>query len=134
MSYNNRNQSVSQYVPSKKKIAFFSAWIISIVIIVGLVQSIWNLWHKQDLLSSAQRELVLERKQNAFLEKELKRIQSPQFLEEQARNKLFLGKEGEKTVVIPKEMLKNATSSGNVQNQEIQNWQQWLDLFFGSKK
>jgi cell division protein FtsB len=111
-----------------KKAAFVLIVLILLFIINGLLHSIYDLWHKQDLLISAQKDLEKERFQNQKLKAELSYAQTPQFIEEQAHNKLFLVKPGEQEVLIAPD-LKNK-SQPQKQAQDIPNWQKWLQLFF----
>jgi cell division protein FtsB len=95
----------------------------------GLLHSIYDIWHKQDLLTSAQKQLDHEKLENQKLKAELSYAQTPQFLEEQAHNKLFLVKPGEQEVLISPDLKnKNQTQKSNQQNTPT--WQQWLKLFF----
>ncbi len=110
-----------------KKVLFFVILIVSLLIIKNLVFSIYNLWQKQYLIVSAQRELEWEKEQNKTLKGKLTYAASPEFVEEEARNKLFLVKEGEKEILLP------PISSQNQDKKPVSekaNWQKWLDLFF----
>lgn len=111
-----------------KKILFFAVLIGSFLIINNLVRSISDLWRKQDLIEQAKIDVVKEKKDNQKLKEQLSKAQSEQFIEEQARNKLFLVKPDEKLVVIPQDLLK--TASPSAPPPPLPNWQQWLKLFF----
>jgi cell division protein FtsB len=111
-----------------KKIAFILVVLILLFIINGLAHSIYDIWHKQDLLTSAQKELIQEKLKNQKLKAGLSYVQTQQFIEEQAHNKLFLVKPGEQEVLIS-QVLKNKNQPQK-QNQNIPNWQKWLKLFF----
>ena len=95
----------------------------------GLLHSIYDIWHKQDLLTAAQKTLDREKLLNQKLKGELSYAQTPQFLEEQAHNKLFLVKPGEQEVLISPNLIKGQNQPQK-QNQNIPNWQKWLNLFF----
>lgn len=112
-----------------KRISFFIILLVLFFIILQLSTSIYTLWHKQDVLSSAQQELQQEKQEHARLQKELRTVQSPQFFDEEARNKLLLVKPGESDVLIDQGLLQ---ASGSAQKKEAAKpyWQQWLDLFF----
>lgn len=84
-----------------KKIIFFSILIGSFFIIRELVQSTYSLWQKQDLLTSAQKQLERQKEENRQLKEELKAVQNQQFVEEQARDKLMLVKPGEERIILP---------------------------------
>jgi len=112
-----------------KKAAFILIVLILLFIINGLLHSIYDLWHKQDLLTSAQKDLERAQSQNKKLKGELSAVNSPQFIEEQAHNKLFLVKPGEQEVLIAPD-LKNQNQTSKPVKQNIPNWQKWLQLFF----
>ncbi len=111
-----------------KKIIFIIVLVTSLVIIGNLIGSIYTLWHKQDLLTQAQKELQQERNENKSLKKQLQIVNSQSFLEEEARNKLFLVKSGEQEVLINQELL--TPTQPPVKQETRSNWQQWVSLFF----
>lgn len=111
-----------------RKAAFILIVLVLLFIINGLAHSIYDLWHKQDLLTSAQKELSQEKLQNQKLKAGLSYVKTQQFIEEQAHNKLFLVKPGEQEVLIS-QVLKNKNQPQK-QDQNIPNWQKWLHLFF----
>lgn len=101
--------------------------IIALVLIInGLAHSIYDLWHKQDLITSAQKNLENERTRNEKLKNDLQIAQTPEFVENQARDKLFLTKEGEKEVLITKKEVKADVKK----TPNIPNWKKWLSLFW----
>ncbi len=110
-----------------KKTIVIVICLISIFIIHGLVRSIVTLWEKKEVFSAAQEELVRVKEENRRLKQQQKIVQNPTFLEEQARNKLFLVKTGEKIVLLPsqtpqKEQIKK--------RQAVFPFMQWLQLFW----
>jgi cell division protein FtsB len=111
-----------------KRIAFVLLVIVLLLIINGLIHSIFDLWQKQDLLTSAQKELNLEQLKNTKLKSNLSYVQSQQFIDVEARNKLFLAKPGEQQVFISSD-LTNANKEVT-KREDIPNWQKWLQLFF----
>lgn len=111
-----------------KKAAFIFTVIVLILIINSLIHSIYGLWNKQDLLISAQKELEAEKLKNQKLKAEFSYTQTPQFIDEQAHNKLFLVKPGEQRVLISQNLL-NKTSQEKAKD-NMPNWQKWLNLFF----
>jgi cell division protein FtsB len=109
-----------------KKTFFLIIVIVFLLFINNLVHSIYDIWSKQDLLNQAQKELTTEESKNQKLKAELSYVQTPKFVEEEARNKLFLVKPGEQEVLIAN----NATQSSKIQVKQSPNWQKWLNLFF----
>lgn len=108
-----------------KKIAYVLTIIGLLLIINGFFHSIYDLWHKQDLVESAKKELSFETEKNQKLKAQLQYAQTPEFLEEQAHDKLFMQKPGEQTVIFSQ--VPQVESSKKAVN--IPNWQQWLNLF-----
>ncbi len=112
-----------------KRIIYILFIILSIAIIASLINSIYALWHKKDLLVQAQNQLAEEKKRHNELEKRLSVVKSPLFVEEEARNKLFLVKPGESELLIPSDSLPKTQQGVKSTKQDKPNWQQWLDLF-----
>lgn len=114
-----------------KKVFLLTSIILAVIIINNFVQSVYNLWRKQDLLTQAQNQLNAEQKEHEQLKKQLSVVKSQQFIEEQARDKLFFVKPGEKSVVIPQNLLlptKEPVKKTMVKTKA--NWQLWVELFF----
>ena len=111
-----------------KKAIFIFTVIVLGIIINNLLHSIYDLWHKQDLLTSAKKELDTEKLKNSKLKGELSYTETQQFLDETARNKLFLAKPGEKQVLVSKNLIKIDNQNLNIDR--TQNWQKWLQIFF----
>ncbi len=109
-----------------KKFLQIVAIIVLVLIINGLAHSIYDLWHKQDLITSAEQNLEREKERNEKLKSDLKIAQTPEFIESEARNKLFLTKEGEKEVLVPKKQVLSEVKK----EPEKANWQKWLNLFW----
>ncbi len=110
-----------------KKILQIGAIIILLLIINGLARSIYDLWNKQDLLTLAKKTLEEEKLKNKKLKGELSYVESPEFIEREARNKLFLVKPGEKEILISQKSSQEAKLKKEV---NIPNWKKWLNLFF----
>lgn len=111
-----------------KKALFIFTVIVLTIIINNLLRSIYDLWHKQDLLTTAQKSLDSEKLKNAKLKGELTYVESRQFVDETARNKLFLAKPGEKQVLISKDLIN--LNKEEQKNRSLPNWQKWFNLFF----
>jgi len=111
-----------------KKAAFILTVIVLALIINSLIHSIYDLWNKQDLLTSAQKELEAQKLKNQKLKGELSYVQTRQFIEEEAHNKLFLVKPGEQQVLISKNLIDQNEAKKAKEN--LPNWQKWLNLFF----
>lgn len=113
-----------------KKIIFFTIIIVSFFIINNLVHSIYTLWQKQNLVVTAKKELEREKEENQELKRKLSLAKDPNFIEEEARNRLFLTKPGENVIVIPTEAIKSNPARQKNSADTRQNWEKWRDLFF----
>lgn len=125
MAYNITKLSSTSTV---KKVAYFITIIVCIVIINGLIRSIYDLWNKQDLVVNAKEDLASEKQKNQELKAQLSYVQSTNFVEEEARNKLFMVRPGESGVIVPEELLKKKEEKVVI---ITPNWQQWINLFVG---
>lgn len=112
-----------------KKILFFGALIGSLIIINNLVRSTYTLLQKRNLVIHAQDELDKQKNYNQELKGKLAQVKTPQFIEEEARNKLFLSKPGEGIIVIPTGALQASPSAVPTPQDTRPNWQKWVDIF-----
>ena len=115
---------------SIKKIVYLGVVILSLFIINGLVHSIYSLWQKQGLVANARQDLEKEQLKNKHLKDELAQTSNRQFIEEEARDKLFLAKPGEKIIVIPSTYLQASPSVSLTPSNTLPNWEKWWELFF----
>jgi cell division protein FtsB len=87
----------------------------------------YDIWQKKDYIMQAQKELSLQKQENQRLKSALSYSQTQEFIEKQARDKLFMVKKGEQKVLIqqeaenPQDLLKKDNGS---------NWKKWWNLFF----
>lgn len=112
-----------------KRIIFIVVIIIFVFIINNLVQSIYGLWQKQDLIVSAQKELERERVENEKLKKRLAEVKGDHFIEQEARDRLLLVKPGEDVVVLPRDLIAGSREAQRQPQNIKPNWLQWWELF-----
>jgi cell division protein FtsB len=110
-----------------RKLSFVVILLIGLLVINNLVRSIYGLWQKRALIEDAKRELSIEKQKYVALSEQMKEVGSPSFLEEEARNKLFLVKPGEEVVIVPREEKKEIYTTKKVKEKAI--WEQWLSYF-----
>lgn len=105
--------------------------IIAVLIFTyNLLGQISNSLRSQDRLSEQANAVLQLEAENRELKERLINIQSPEFIEQQARNKLGLAKPGEILVIIPDEKLKSVLSaSESAKAVRLPNWQGWLKVF-----
>lgn len=112
-----------------KKIIFFLTVFFLLFVIGNTIVSLVSLWSKKDLLVRTQKQLVREQQEHQKLLEQYQQVNTPAFLEEEARNKLFLGKPGDVEVILP-----TASVSGEQRQQIVGSepvWLQWWNVFFG---
>lgn len=113
-----------------KKIALGLIILISLVVAYNLLTQIMEAAKYGERLSQAAETVYKLETKNKELKKKLSQIQSPEFIEEQARNKLGLSKQGETVVIIPEEKLKQVLGTTESAQIRLPNWLGWLKVFF----
>lgn len=101
--------------------------IIGLLLIVNLTRSLSQLVKSWEKMDQVKKEITMTQKKNEELKAKLEKVQSQEFIEEVARNKLGLAKEGEVVVILPA-IEPEATKAAEEKN--IPNWQKWWKLFF----
>lgn len=114
-----------------KKIVLIAIVIIGLVIAYNLINRIIEATKSGDRLSEAANTVYKLEAKNKELKEKLARIKSVEFVEQQARDKLGLGKKGETLVIIPEETLRLVLgASSSAKEARLPNWQGWLSLFW----
>ncbi len=113
-----------------KKIVLGVVVLIILVIGYNLITQIMAATKSGERLSQAADVVYKLETKNRELKKQLAQIQSPDFLEEQVRNKLGLAKKGETLVVIPEEKIKQVLGASSSVQVRFSNWLGWLKVFF----
>lgn len=106
---------------------------LGLIIIGILVRNIVSLARVQERLHKAQTKLEQERQEQALLKATKERINSAEFIEFQARNKLGYAKSDEVVVVLPdpeflRSLVQPLSEETLMSNQP--NWKLWLEVFF----
>jgi cell division protein FtsB len=109
-----------------KKIIFIVTVVILILIINNLVHSVYDIWQKKDYISQAQKELDFQKQENQRLKSALSYSQTSEFIEKEARDKLFMVKKDEQKVLVPQDL----GNSQGVREDNEPNWKKWWNLFF----
>ncbi len=119
----------------------FKRLVISVVLVVGslfliwsLARQTWGLWQagkNVDLAQNELKELLLE---NQALKEQLVRVQSPDFIEKEAKDKLDYVTAGEVVVVLPQKQPVLKLDNPTISTQETTpepNWRRWYQALFG---
>jgi cell division protein FtsB len=114
----------------KKKLIPSLIIIFSLYLIVSLSREIFDLIQKEKIIGKEQLKLEELKVETQVLKEQLDYVQSEEFVEKEAREKLGMTKPGETVVILPedfKEMVDQ--SQGVIEPKEVPNWKQWLGLF-----
>lgn len=111
----------------KKRLLQVIFSLIGIGLIVKITGNIFRLIKAGEQIKLAEeRVLKLEKEKKELLEK-YQYYQSPEFVEEEARNKLNMARPGETIVILPP----NASKfSSPPPKENLPNWKKWWQLFF----
>lgn len=114
-----------------KKLIYGILILIALIIAYNLVLQIVQAIKSGERLSEATDKVYQLQIQNKELKKKLTKIQSPDFIESQARDKLGLSKKGETVVIIPEQILNLVLgASSSAQTTRLPNWLGWFRVFF----
>lgn len=113
-----------------KKISLAVIILISLIIAYNLITQTFEATKSGERLSQAAETVYKLQAKNENLKKKITQIQSPEFIEEEVRNKLGFAKKGETVVIIPEEKLKLVLGASSAAQIRLPNWLGWLKLFF----
>ncbi len=111
---------------------------VSAILVVNLSRSIWDLWRRRDIVVERQNVLRRLEIEHQRLKDELTYSESPLFIEQEARNRLGLAREGEAVILLPKSQIpstkslprRQAGQTNEEKEEVIPNWKKWWRLFF----
>ena len=114
-----------------KKITITFFILITSIIAFNLLKQISDTLKSSERLSGMVDDIQKLEIKNKELKKKLTDVKSPEFVEEQARNKLGLVKGGETVVIIAQERIKQILgSSSSAKEAKLPNWLGWLKVFW----
>lgn len=113
----------------KNKFFFGLVILFLFSLIVNFSGQIIRTWKAGRKLADLETELFRLEEKNRELQTELKRVQGADFIEEEAREKLGMAKEGEKIVILPTSIPGELSEDFSNQPQPKSNWRRWWELF-----
>lgn len=122
------NITKSNPASTAKTILFIIGVIVCLVIINVLARSIYDTWRKKDLVVKAKTNLAQEKEENRKLKLQLSMVNDPNFVEKEARDKLFLVKPGESGVIVPQDLVNKKEKKEVI---IVPIYQQWINLLIG---
>lgn len=116
----------------RRKVITFIILIVGISLIVNLSRDIARLLRSGKQVEKAQRKVEELKREHEELVKRKEYLQSPEFIEEEARNKLNMSREGETIVILPPnvEELVGFLEEETGEEEQLPNWKRWWKLFF----
>lgn len=110
----------------KNKLLYWILVGVMGVFTVRLGGSVWRLWKAGERIKQAETDVRKQEAENQDLKKRLVEVQSPEFIEKEAREKLGLGKPGEEIVVLPKVPIVPVILAVPESN-----WRKWWKVYVG---
>ena len=105
--------------------------IFGLFLCIGLLRSIVENFQRTDLVGERETVLQKEEQRNAELRNQLKAATSAAFIEQQARNKLGLVRQGDTVILIgPSSQPQNSLGVNGSGETNLSRWQKWWSLFF----
>ncbi|MBM3205399.1 septum formation initiator family protein [Candidatus Shapirobacteria bacterium] len=104
--------------------------LVGIGLIVSLSRNIFKLLKAADELNLAEQKVKQLEQESADLAQKKEFYQSEAFIEQEARNKLNMTKEGETVVILPPNLKQVLGEKENLPTEPLPNWRQWWNLFF----
>ena len=103
--------------------------IAGISLIVNLSKDIMRLLRSGDELKLAEQKVIELEEERVLLKEKKEYYQSEEFVEEVARNKLNMSKEGETIVILPEDVQGILGTKNSQMPEFIPSWKQWINLF-----
>ena len=107
------------------KLRFYIITFVCLFIIINTVRSLGDLYKAQGRLVETKRELAEAQANQKKLLAQKNWVESDKFVEEQARNKLGMGRPGETVIILPESLQQ---STGRAAVTEEANWKKWVAL------
>lgn len=101
---------------------------ISVYLVVGLGRQVWSTIQSSRRIDQAPFQLEREKQRNQQLQKEISYLESDDFVEKEARDKLGMARRGETVVIVAKDLAEQA-SSRLLEREALPNWYRWWQLF-----
>jgi len=103
--------------------------MVGVGLIVSLSRDILRLLKSAQQLKLTQQRMEQFEKESENLAQKKEYYQSGAFVEEEARNKLNMAKEGETIVILPPNIKEVLGEKESLDIKPLPHWRQWLNLF-----
>ena len=107
-----------------RKFFFYTVILIfSSYFLINTLRILYHLYNVENSIANSRTELKEIQKENTDLKKQLSEVQSPYFLEKEARDKLLLKGPNEEVFVAPQ-----IKKSAEKPEENLPNWKKWEKL------
>ena len=113
-----------------KKVSIVIGILIILILSLNIIGQIINTLKSGERIDQATEKLHKMEVENRNLKNKLENVKSNDFIEEEARNKLGLAKEGEIIVIIPDETIDLILGKKKAEIVRLPNYLGWWKLFF----
>lgn len=131
MYYGHRFLKLSRGSMNKEKrkfnLKYLAYFLIILMLIFGLGKSWVSLKARLNLIKDARIRLLEEQKKSEDLKRDLAKSESPDYIEQQAREKLNMSKEDELVILMPTPFMPPSPIPTPIDT--FANWEKWLRLF-----
>ena len=102
-------------------------WVtLGVLLAVRTGGVVWRLYKAGERVNEAKLELSEASRVNGELKAKLDEVNSPEFVEREAREKLGYGREGEVILLLPEQERESSYAKAT---EDKPNWRKWWDLY-----
>lgn len=94
-----------------------------------LGKSLWELSRAGGRVVQSQQQLTTLQQEGRMLSDRLKEVQTPDFVEKEARDVLGMQKPGETVLIVPTVSLPPTNNEKQDSSRPLANWEKWISLF-----
>lgn len=114
-----------------KRLIYTILVLICLMLSLNVVKSVVRVKKRDEILHQTIGKLNEVKEENGMLQRKLVQVESPEYIELEARNALNLGREGEIMVILPSVSPLPSDPSPTPLDKR-KNWQKWMGLFVES--
>lgn len=114
----------------RRKIVLFLVILLGLYLVFTLGRQVYFLFRAKGRIAASEQKLSQVQAEQEKFKKELEYRNSEAFIEEEARNRLGLAKEGETVVVLPEKLQAKDQEAPNTTDQKTSNILRWFERLF----
>ena len=112
---------------TRNKLLTWFLFFLCVVLAFNFVRSWWQRRERGDIIQKSQLKLEQMKQEQENLKRELARVESFEYIEKQARDKLNMGRVGEAVMILPPITPKVYPTPTPID--QSSNWEKWLRVF-----